>query len=96
MSLIHPAISLSGCGNVSRCFPGLKIELVCEAEGRTDQAHQCVIIVFLFATPIVLLLGASHTHTMVVRHRVTQEGCSQSGLGPVYRAVGRVGSRRGQ
>lgn len=45
----------------SLLVPGLK--------GATDQAHQCVIIIFLFA-PIVRLLGTSHAHAMVVRHRV--------------------------
>lgn len=41
-------------------------------EGETDEAHQCVIVIFLLAAAIVVLLGASHTHAMVVRHRVTE------------------------
>jgi hypothetical protein len=68
MSLIHPAISLSGYKSVSNSSGDpLGVEFKCP----THQAHQCVIIVFLLAGPIVVLLGASHAHSIVVRHDLT-------------------------
>jgi len=45
----------------------------------TDQAHQCIALIFLLAIPVVLLLAAMEllAHPMIVRH-----GCAQSSIHP--------------
>jgi hypothetical protein len=71
MSLIHPAISLSGYYGISNSSDSPRgVEFECP----THQAHQCVIIVFLLAGPIMVLLGASHAHSIVVSHGLAIPG----------------------
>jgi len=53
MSLIHPAISLSGWNHRQNARGGLCNYI----RGRTHQAHECVAIVFLLSTPAIVAVG---------------------------------------
>lgn len=67
MSLIHPAISLSGC---SLSVLDLCLGFQEKEKKKAHQTHQGIILVLLFATPAMVLRALELlAHTIVISHR---------------------------